>query len=246
MNMHFMSTCEALRSEVDPERFWTLITEALARHGVTSILYGAVAFRSEIATRKLMKSLFVKSNHPREFFEEFGTDALLDDDWTAEFCLKETEILRWHEQGQWEAASKEQIKRAEIERDLGLLVGVSIPACRFDTGQVGGIGLSMRDVPLNEFERHWAEHGGDIQLLCSLLDMGMRRGHIASVIDLSDRERECLTWLAAGMRPEQIANRLGIAKKTVDKYLVKARLKLKSNTPEHAVAKAMLFNLISP
>ena len=61
---------------------------------------------------------------------------------------------------------------------------------------------------------------------------------------ISDRERECLEWLARGERPDAIAYRLGIKRVTVDMHLRNARVKLNAATREHAVALAVHSKLI--
>lgn len=61
---------------------------------------------------------------------------------------------------------------------------------------------------------------------------------------LTERERECLAWLARGERPKAIAHRLGLKRVTIDMHLRNARSKLSAQTREHAVAIAIQGNLI--
>ncbi|MBW8270378.1 helix-turn-helix transcriptional regulator [Caldovatus aquaticus] len=69
---------------------------------------------------------------------------------------------------------------------------------------------------------------------------------VTAVPRLSPRERECLSWLAAGLRNDRIAERMGIARATVDLHLARARRKLGAATREQALAKALSFGLIEP
>lgn len=246
MNHDVMLICETLRAESNPDRFWNVANGALANFGVTSILYSAIAFRGEIDPKHLTKSSFLKSNHCQEYFDTFGDETVLDDDLTSIHCVESNDILLWHGQSQWASATPEQLKRAQIERDMGLFVGVSIPASRFGSGQIGGLGISMGNVSLQDFDKLWQAKAPSILSICGLLDAGMRRQHLRDVVGLSGREKDCLTWLAVGLRPEQIAGRLGIRRSTIDKYIANCRTKLKAATPEQAVAKAVLFNLIQP
>jgi DNA-binding CsgD family transcriptional regulator len=57
---------------------------------------------------------------------------------------------------------------------------------------------------------------------------------------LSPRERDCLLWLASGLRTREIAARMGLARVTVDLHLRNARRKLGAATLPQAVAKAVL------
>lgn len=63
---------------------------------------------------------------------------------------------------------------------------------------------------------------------------------------LSRRERECLLWLAAGLRNDRIAERLGIRGATVELHLRNARRKLGARTREQAVARAVALGLVDP
>ena len=61
---------------------------------------------------------------------------------------------------------------------------------------------------------------------------------------LSPRERECLTWLAAGLRHDRIAEKLGITRPTVELHLAHARRKLAASTREQALARAVTLGLL--
>jgi DNA-binding CsgD family transcriptional regulator len=69
---------------------------------------------------------------------------------------------------------------------------------------------------------------------------------IAEDIGLTPRERECLEWLCQGLRNDAIAERMRIARPTVELHLAKARKKLRAATREQALAKALTLGLISP
>jgi DNA-binding CsgD family transcriptional regulator len=55
-------------------------------------------------------------------------------------------------------------------------------------------------------------------------------------VNLTPRERECLHHLALGLRSEEIARQLNVAKVTVDFHISNAKNKLQANTREQAVA----------
>jgi len=63
---------------------------------------------------------------------------------------------------------------------------------------------------------------------------------------LSDREVEALTWAARGKTSAQIADLLGLSKRTVDFHLDSARIKLDATTRTQAAIKAALGKLIEP
>lgn len=55
---------------------------------------------------------------------------------------------------------------------------------------------------------------------------------------------QCLLWLAIGLRVQEIAERLEISGKTVEKHIASARKRLDARTREQAVAKAIQLGLI--
>ena len=63
---------------------------------------------------------------------------------------------------------------------------------------------------------------------------------------LTARQRECLTWCAAGKTSEQIADILGISEGVVRIHLQSAQHKLNCLNRTHTVAKAIAHNLIHP
>ena len=61
---------------------------------------------------------------------------------------------------------------------------------------------------------------------------------------LSPREHDCLVYLAAGMKTQQIADALGIKTVTVELHLRRARERLGARTREQALAKALSLQML--
>ena len=213
---------------------------------MTSVFYGAYASKSEVALRGPTKGIVWKSDHPKEWFETFGEDSFLDDEFEIEQTMTAAGCLIWHDLDLYDGASKDQLIRATAERDMGLFVGFTVTTPTLCPGNLGAVGVSMGELSPDEFDRIWREKQQEILAVCGLLDMGMREQHLRSVVDLSARQEECLVWLAAGLVPEQISDRLTISKKTIEHHISKAKDKLNASTRDHAVAKALMLNLIKP
>lgn len=248
MNRQLLQLADDLRSARNLDMFWSRAHAELEKHGVGSIFYGALASAKEVESGHFSKSLIWKSSHKREFFDAFGADGAVDFDPSVEHCIVSRDILFWHGDGdaEWRSAPAALKKRVTIERDLGLHVGFSVPTSYFTPLHVGGIGAAMPEIKPGEFAKFWAAEGSQILTICGLLDAGMRQQHMASLIRLSPREKECLSWLVAGLRPDQIADRLKVGASSIEKYIYGAKFKLKAATRDHAVAKALIFNLITP
>jgi DNA-binding NarL/FixJ family response regulator len=65
-------------------------------------------------------------------------------------------------------------------------------------------------------------------------------------VKLNDREVEALTWVARGKTSTEIAEILGLTKRTVDFHLDNARVKLGAATRTEAAIKAATGRLIEP
>jgi DNA-binding NarL/FixJ family response regulator len=65
-------------------------------------------------------------------------------------------------------------------------------------------------------------------------------------VDLNDREVEALTWVARGKTSAEIAQILGLSKRTIDFHIDNARGKLSAATRTEAVIKAADGGLIEP
>jgi LuxR family quorum-sensing system transcriptional regulator CciR len=66
----------------------------------------------------------------------------------------------------------------------------------------------------------------------------------SSAIQLTDRQRECLTRIARGETSAMIASALGLSIRTVDHYVGDACKRLGVRSRAQAVARAISLNLI--
>ena len=64
-------------------------------------------------------------------------------------------------------------------------------------------------------------------------------------ITLTEREREVLRCIAAGLSSKQCAQQLGIAPRTVERHVENLRNKLNARNKPHLVAKALTGGHIS-
>lgn len=64
-------------------------------------------------------------------------------------------------------------------------------------------------------------------------------------LSLSDRERECLQWVAAGKTDKDIGQILGLSEKTVNVYIERAKFKCGVSTRTQAIAMALRLGDIS-
>ena len=90
----------------------------------------------------------------------------------------------------------------------------------------------------------------DFDMLTTIINArlaGVARSELwPKVVQLNDREVEALTWVARGKTSAEIAQILGLTKRTIDFHIDNARTKLGAVTRTQAVIKAATGRLIDP
>jgi DNA-binding NarL/FixJ family response regulator len=90
----------------------------------------------------------------------------------------------------------------------------------------------------------------DFELLATIISARLngvaRSGLWPKTVDLNDREIEILTWIARGKTSADIAQILGLSKRTIDFHTDNARGKLGAATRTEAAIKAASGRLIEP
>ncbi len=247
MQIDLPQITEELRNCTSIDQFWNRIAREFENYNVTSMLYGAFSSVSEVQQFGFSSAQIIKYNHPDIFFEYVtGEENYLENDFSAHSILTNPDPVFWHDDTLCEHMTLDQKREWELSNDVGFEVGVSLSVNHFASIKVGGIGLCMNGTDSQEFERLWTANNAEIYTLFGLLDEGMRQNYLGQIIRLSPREKETLEWLSAGLNPQQIADHLKISTSTIDKYIVSSKKKLKARTRDHAVVKALMFNIIHP
>lgn len=158
--------------------------------------------------------------------------------------------MRWG----WDIVQKEYEKGSPdyefsgfAHGEIGLTNSFVIPINT--PGKRGSSGVSFyQNVAQEQFDRFVEKRGERLALAgyaahVRMQSMQARQSH---GIVLSGRERECLLWLARGLRTKEIGNKLNLREVTVHLYVSNAKRKLSAITREQAVAKAITLGLITP
>lgn len=134
-----------------------------------------------------------------------------------------------------------------VEAGLRSTLCVPLTGPRDAFAPIGAINLGS-SLPEAAFRKIFSELGATLISLAHLF-------HTASVSEvwreragsepLTGRERDCLHYVAKGLRHDAIAHILGLARITVEVHLRGARQKLGARTLSEAVAKALLYREIA-
>ena len=111
-----------------------------------------------------------------------------------------------------------------------------------------GFDLFGADLPRAEFEALIARDGAALALFafyCDFRLIELWHNQRNATHQLATRETECLQLLTTGLKNEVIAARMGITIHTVQLHLSSAKKKLGAATREQALAKALMFGIIT-
>ena len=129
---------------------------------------------------------------------------------------------------------------------VGLKAGLSIPIATKTQGIVGGFSI-WADMCKSQFRSMIKSHGLELitfLFLCNEKACATIIADSEKTSGLSVRELDCLSLIAKGYRPDDIADKLCIATVTVNFHIQSARKKLEARTNSEAVAKLIAYRLI--
>lgn len=126
-------------------------------------------------------------------------------------------------------------------------LGIPVRTSESDNEVFGGWIFSNSE-PEELFEKLHDDHGTTMHLAAVLayermVVLGL--GNMGADHLLSERERECLIWLCAGLRVSMIAERLSLSESAVRLYITNARRKFGARTREQAIARAIFSGEIT-
>ncbi|MDI7775071.1 LuxR family transcriptional regulator [Asticcacaulis sp. EMRT-3] len=240
-------------------RFEDFITDtAYARSGdeLFALLQKAVG---QYGYDRLIFSVPFDRDLPPEL-NKSGLYTTYPDDWTREYIEKDyarlDPVLRaggthayaftWQELEDSDSISDSQIRFMRTAAEAGLHSGIGVPI-RGERALVAGVGLAS-----SEPQDGAAAHLDLINALCNQFYVAFKRLHghrlppKPEVGYLSPREREILSWIAAGKTDDDTATIMGISRNTVDTHIRSIFRKLDAGNRVTAVVKGIMQGHIQP
>lgn len=239
MEWSFADLLDALDRAGSPGAAWRVGTGWLATAGVIWCHYAYTSDSQDPLSGRLVRY----SSLPQAWLEHYDAQAFVKHDPAVRHCARaNTPVVTGTEPpecgpvGAW--------RLWDDARSAGFGGGMAIPL-RTPGSALGGFSL-VTSMAGREFLSWHKTHGRWAALAAHVVDQRILT--LAALPPsrprLSPRERECLRWLAVGMRHDRIAERLGITRPTVELHLANARRKLRARTREQALAKAITLGLL--
>lgn len=234
---------EDFRQATDKGDLWAKLNRHLQPFGITGNLYGTEAMSSpgeELA--------FILNSCDSQWLDSKMGSGLFYCDEFVRAARCETAPALWGDVSRLDSEYFTSAAKASLDLDFdyGVITGVTIPM-RFANGLgTSAIGCHAAHMSWPEFDRIWLEHGDSVTAIVNAFDIALRRDHVEEVFPLDAEQRECLLWLATGLKQKQIAHRLDLSPRQLERRLEAIQAKLKASTPAQAMATALIFGLIDP
>jgi len=219
---------------------WAAIQDYFAQHGFDRVIYADLRGQTPV----------ILDTYPDGFGQYYADVCNPRDDPFFRYCCstlspRQTGADYLHHYDYLSTSERQVILAA---RESGMRSGFSCTFHKSDQQGMGGWNIGST-LSRSEVEAIQVEHG--VQLRVAALyaheRMQMLRPLDGAALGpaLSPRERDCLAHLASGLRTQQIADRLDIQPVTVEMHIRNARQKLRANTREQALAKAISRGLLT-
>lgn len=240
MSLHVIDFNEAAKSAPNGPDFFAAFVKSLTPFGLTDLSYGAIG-PMKFVTEIKPKDLFF-TTYSRAMIQQLGGMAGFVDDLARVRAGQGLDTL-WTDDAVWADATPLQLQQYRLEYDAGLRNGYTHVLGKLGQMTVS-IGLRLDGLSGAEFDRHWPEISAMILPMVQVMHCHFVKDHLPAHYALSQRETDVLSWLALGLRPDEIADQLTLGYRTVDKYIVAAKEKLCANSRDHAVARALSLGLL--
>lgn len=227
---------------------YCLLEETCNRLGITYITYGTtlpVSFKSQ--------TIFVLSNKPADWQQDYESNDFIGADPRIIRARKQITPVIWRDI----RPKNEQEKRVmETIARYGFCDGMTLSA-RNTRNEFGFLHLTFMQKG-KKLSSRLAYLAPYMQLLMNYIHTAgyeiFLREHALGAdeelrpldVRLTDRERECLIWLAEGKTTWEIAQILKVKESTINNHLTQASNKLHTNNRAHTVAKAIAMKFVVP
>lgn len=219
----------------------------LCNYFVAMFGFSAYVYALRIPSQLSESRLIIITTYPDEWIEHyFLNDYALSDPIMAH-AQKFVVPIQWQDLSA--EISKSGRKIMNEAGEFGLKSGITVPV-HTPYGEMAVFSMALdRDTKYaNDVTKHVLPF---VHLLATYLHEAVRR--VSDVVGpddgknhLSERERECLRWVADGKTSWEIAKLINVSERTVNFHLKNAAVKLDVFNRQHAVVKAVLKGLIHP
>lgn len=177
---------------------------------------------------------------PNDWLERWKSRNYITVDPVLNQLLRRNALVRWRDVRRADDAAGTRV--LDEACDYGLKDGLTLPVYGRD-GFLIGITLGTDHYDLDR-QAETCLHMASIYFHSKLEQLRFGQSSQWAEPKMTPRERECLSWVAAGKTDWEISQILSIAEQTVHEYVQNALIKLKAATRAQAVATAIFTKQI--
>ncbi len=197
-----------------------------------------------IQTEGGFRSTRLLSDLPCEFREMYQSGGLIEQDPFLLFCCRSlcAKKVTTENFSHYAGASHNHQAFLDFTAENGAKNGLGVPVRTVGSEPFGGWLFTSHETS-RCFNRINAEYSTETRLAGILAYeriVAISSNEPTCGFGLSNRERECLCWLGAGLRTTAIAEKIGISTSAVNLYISNSKRKMQAKTREHAVALAII------
>lgn len=218
-----------------------LLQRHLADLGFEHFAYAAVPKITEGSTLELIR----ENNLPADWSEDYVAGGYATHDPRILHCLTGAlNPLRWSRLLK-QPKNNQEFQLNNLSSDHQLDTGVTVPL-HGNRDFLSGISLmGHRGAKHSEIEDSFIKHEAVIRGYTRLFDAFQDMADSAvRHYRITPRQRELCKWIAAGLRVEQVCEKMGFSDTTYRYHLNGLKQRLQVRTPEAAVAKAVRLGII--
>ncbi|OCC23622.1 hypothetical protein MB02_10655 [Croceicoccus estronivorus] len=239
--------CDVMEEAIDFNGRWDGLTKYLGRYGADQVNYGVldnISFNMNEAP-----VTFISTMNP-EWITYYGEQRLDLHDPHVGF-VREGRLApyRWSEEvlPHVDGFLERDVVAQTVDAGLRAQINVIAPDPLGITGPIAGvtIGSSLQS---REFFGCVGKKDLILATAATIFHhhvIGEVRRSQVGAKPLTGRERDCMAYIATGLRTTRIAEKLRLSEVTVEMHLRNARMKLRASTTPQAVARAMIFGDIA-
>ncbi len=258
-NNRLLDFAETQGAMTAPETAFTLLDTELRALGAKGAVYGILPIGQDDSAlaapmppqkgqaKNQLTEAHTFFSYPEEYAHAYMMDELINHDPFARFCvMANSGTLGWHDPSARRYCTEKSNDVLSMAAEFGLQHGMSVPLSNGSGLSVGGLGVALDANNARESEELMRAHGADIELAAMLFHARFHDDLFPQdVISLSQREVECLKWASVGLLTKEIAFKLSLSEKTVEFHLRNASKRLNARNRTHAVARALVYGLIT-
>ena len=230
---------EKINSATSPEEAFESFCSIMQQYGYDRVAYSLITDHPSLS---LPKQHGLATSYPEDWMKFYTEKNYLPDDPVVLAIMKSRTPFFWSDLPDDPKIPETSLKILQQGNEAGVKDGIGIPLFG-KTGEVVGVGLARKET----------EDGQNYQLLAGayLLSVYFHevfRDMIMNPVkaNITDREKEVLSWAAEGKTDDVIATLLNISENTVRYHWKNIFKKLEANSRIYAVTKAIRLEIIVP